>query len=723
MPATPALPALPPSPSAAVTPPTERPQHAAAAPPPPGAPDTATFVRRVRQGIEQWVAAAVESARTELGSSAQVHAVAGDREHTAPALAALRNDGLDLVRRITQAVRTQLDASLAGPGAADGTAAAGSGGEDGRADGGLTLQLIDEAQVDEEIETARIVSLVEDAAEAELQQLNALCSGLRRLGHVDPKAAPLTPAVIARGLRQALSGWPGAAPTRLLLLRLVGAAVGRQMRGVYAEQARLLLGWGVRPASFRVVPTAPARPAAGSAAARDDGASPQAPDARDAMHRLVAWARAATAPAPLDEPASAGQGDALSLRLFGEPVDPSRLRTNPLGGEAAGMLMDRLFEQLEQQARTQAGAQPLLDTLRQAGQRLAASDPQLWDNPSHPWWKLVDALLAAGSLQDGLPARHQDRLNASLQQVVSRLAGPESAAPAQTHGSATAAEVSEAALAVREVASRFLEEQAPEWVEPARVLQQQADREELELALRNQIVQQLRCTPVCPGLRQFLLGPWVMAMAHVAATRGEDSRELADLALVVDDLIRATSQPGTRVSRPQCAVLLRQVEAGLQHGALPASRIGAELADLEALLKAPPPVPTDAAELPDEPPPIVPVAHVLDLHAALPTVPLEMGDGATPEPHRNPEAWAATLQPPGFCRLFLQGRWMSAQLMWISDTGNLFLFKSRHGGRSHSLTRRMLLKLRAAGLATSIDDGYLVAQALDSMVHSELGPA
>ena len=62
---------------------------------------------------------------------------------------------------------------------------------------------------------------------------------------------------------------------------------------------------------------------------------------------------------------------------------------------------------------------------------------------------------------------------------------------------------------------------------------------------------------------------------------------------------------------------------------------------------------------------------------------------------------------------------MNAQLSWVSDSHNLFLFTSRHGGRTHSLTRRMLGKLRNAGLATTIEDGALLAQAMQQLVETD----
>jgi hypothetical protein len=54
----------------------------------------------------------------------------------------------------------------------------------------------------------------------------------------------------------------------------------------------------------------------------------------------------------------------------------------------------------------------------------------------------------------------------------------------------------------------------------------------------------------------------------------------------------------------------------------------------------------------------------------------------------------------------------------VGPDQRLVLFQSRHGGRTHTLTQRMLCKLREAGLATSIDDNLLRAQAMESLVRN-----
>lgn len=657
--------------------------------------DGASFLRAVRAGLEPWVRAAVHRAAEDLTSSAQRLAVAGGREHTAPVLTVLRNGREDLVTRITQALRQRVGASEG----------AGASGPRADAAGGLTLTLIGEAQIDEEIETARIVQLIESEADAELQELNSLCSSLRRLGHVDPKAAPLRPLVCAQALREALADLPVESGTRLLLLRSLGATVGQQMRTVYAQQAQLLSSWGVQPASFRIKPTPAAVRVPLDATRPGELSAPDEPAvAAQSMERLVQWARnAPTAAEPAAQPRAEpdAEAGALTLRLLSEPAPAGRATTN-LARPAAEQLMQRLFSQLGAQGEVSPAARQLVQGLEWAGRELVKEDPALWSKPEHPWWTLIDRLLAVGAVHEDLGEQDQGSLQASLNQVVSRI---------QQAPQLDQQACQRAADEVQAVASRLLEGDASALLDQVSDLQRHADREETETELRNQLVQQLRATPVCAELRRFLVGPWTQVMAAQAQRHGPDSGELAAAALVVDDLIRATAKPGQRVSSAQRAVLLRQVNDGLALAGLPASRVQAEVLDLKGVLRDPPP-PQAVQEAWAEEEEVLPSGQVLDLHAGLPTVPLEMGAEAV----ADTGTWAASLEAGAYCRLFLQGHWVTAQLRWVSPSRNLFLFNSRHGGRAHSLTRRMLQKLRSAGLATNIQDGFLLAQAMDTLV-------
>ena len=709
-------------------------------------PDVARFLHEVREGITPCVRTMLTNAVQALESSDLRHLVAGDRQHTLPAIGLLKARGTALAQQISTHLLLALGQAGQAPAGADSAASAVSTAD--IAPPGLSL--IEEAQIDEDIEIGRLVRDIESTAESELQSLAALFGGLRGLPFVDIHAVPLPPLACARALRagvEALSPEPG---VRGLLLRHLGEATGQQMKATYAAHADLLARWGVAPAPFRVklgtaqdrpadtgsrgwpvgelaaTPTAsgeldPAAPAGSALPAPEDRPSPKA-----SLERLVAHARRPAGgepPAPGSRRLELPDPDGPLLRLAKDlrpmgaapaapalPATPAAAPKPALGRDAATRLMERLFRHLETQVAMSDHSRALLLALRAPGLALAAGEPQLWDSMDHPWWKLLDRLIALGAAHaDDEAAAAADPISAALGQVVLRMGR----APTADRRAWQAASDEVQAAARRDVAER-MDALGPE----AGQLQSEAELQELEAELRSQITQQLRSTPVCPRLRQFLVGPWTQALARTAQHHGPHSTELSNLALVVDDLIHATQEPGKRVSSAQRAVLLRQTRAGLAASGLPPSRAEAELADLVALLRNPPAVQAEEWAEPVSP---LPLPYTLDLHAALPTVPIEMGaDPAGEPPRAGSTGWCATLTPGAHCRLFMLGRWMTVQLVWVSETGSLFLFNSRHGGRVHSLTRRMLQKLRAAGLATHIEDGLLLAQAMDTLVDSQL---
>lgn len=665
-------------------------------------PDPAAFEQVLRQGLGRWMVGVVDAAIRRQEPAASNH---GGSSTPLPG-PLLRQRRVALVQALAGALAAQLDARAS---AAPVAARPADGVTDGITDRSADLTLISETQIDDEIETARIVQLIEAGAERELHELARLCSRLQARSRTDLATVPLGPLACARAVRQAADEVAPDAAQRTALLRGLGAAMAEQLREVYAELAHWLGERGVEPVGARrrdghEPPPAPdagwAAPLADQARVGDETPTPPA----ESMRELVAWAHRTQA-APLDDAAE----PALTLRLDARPAPAPGER--PLPRAAAEELMERLFAELRQQTAQSASMVGLLQRLEQLARRLAADDPQVWSHPGHPGWQLLDRLLAATAVHDDLGAQDQRVLGRSLDALLHRLLG---------RSPLDASACQRAADDVQQLTFALLAHAAAPAADTLAELQREADRDEVERAFRSQILQQLRTTPTCGLLRRFLVGPWTMVLTALALRHGADSEPVGAAALVVDDLIRATAQPGQKVSRALRAVLLRQVGRGLAVTDLPRPRIDAELVELAEILRDPPPLSTDAATAwPDEPsgPPPEPV--MLDLHAGLPTVPMA-GSAVDPLglPPATPAQWAASLQAGALCRLFLQGRWMTARLKWVGPDQRLFLFQSRHGGRTHTLTQRMLCKLREAGLATRIDDNLLRAQAMESLVRN-----
>ncbi|MFO1250965.1 MAG: DUF1631 family protein [Inhella sp.] len=97
----------------------------------------------------------------------------------------------------------------------------------------------------------------------------------------------------------------------------------------------------------------------------------------------------------------------------------------------------------------------------------------------------------------------------------------------------------------------------------------------------------------------------------------------------------------------------------------------------------------------------------------LPTVPMGLDAEAAGAAVAQ---WVKGLREGQRCKIFLQGQWVTARLMWQSENGGFFMFSSPLEGGSHSLTRRALERLRAEGLVTDLAEPSLLQRAVDSLM-------
>jgi hypothetical protein len=73
--------------------------------------------------------------------------------------------------------------------------------------------------------------------------------------------------------------------------------------------------------------------------------------------------------------------------------------------------------------------------------------------------------------------------------------------------------------------------------------------------------------------------------------------------------------------------------------------------------------------------------------------------------------WLASLQVGTWVRMFLQGRWAQAQLLWEGDRGELWLFGDGASDATWAVRRGALLRLHAEGLAKTLTKRSLLARA------------
>jgi len=303
-----------------------------------------------------------QRALEQLQGSALSNAVAGDRQHTASLLPLLRPGPHGLAAAFSAALRQQLREEFARE-PQDDSAARPAAAAPVPID---QLTLVDDQQIEEDIEVARVIQQVDTAAEVELRDLRALCATLRSAPAALPEVVPLRPEVAARALSRALHALGLARDVRLLALRVVGKAVADRLASLVREHTQELKRWGVEPLPYQLRVT----PELQRAASPDDGA----------MRRL------------------AGK--------LGAPAAP------------ADQLIPRLLAQVAAQTHLDPALSRLLQRLAAPALRSANIESGVLSSFQHPVWRLVDRIAALGT---GHAGAHAARLAAQLEPVMLQL--------------------------------------------------------------------------------------------------------------------------------------------------------------------------------------------------------------------------------------------------------------------------------------------------------------
>lgn len=633
-------------------------------------PHTAAFVRALRLEVAQWMPEALTTLTPRLREAGQQAATAAARADLAEATEMMLENGRNWCRSLERAVQDAIADDLEREPELDlpVTMPFGHPTEPAPISLSMSLTLMDEDRIDEEIAVSRLVQIAEVEADGALRELSALCSSLRELQGISPEANPMRPGVVAAALRRAVSGFGLRKPVRLALLRELGGVVGKLLPRLYTGHLEMLAGWGVQPAQFTL--------------------------------RLN-----------IDEQASA-----LQRLEAGADAAPGGVTVE---AQQAGELMARLLTSMASRFTMSDEARALIRRLDAPAQRIAQADPGLWHSLDHPLWQLLDRLVAAGSVHEAMAPGGGPRVTGALEQAVRALEG--SAAPG--------AEQCEQALQAVDTAVSELVEQAQQAVAPeAEALRPPpVTRSAVEDDLREQLRHQARAAHAPPALERFLVGTWAEVLADMADREGPGSEPMRKHAELVDSLIEVTQrQNGRPIAPALLGRLLMLVKLAMADARMPGDRVERELAQLQNVLCAPnagssparapleiafPGQAADpAAAAPRFTPTTLEERHSqLGLHESLTTVRIDPFEGDD-EAAAATAQWLESLEPGAYCRLYLLERWMNAQLIWRSQNRGMFVFKSRHGSQTHSVGRSGLEKLRAAGLATTIGRGEWVAQ-------------
>lgn len=533
--------------------------------------------------------------------------------------------------------------------------------------GPLELSLKDEQEVDEDVELSHLMQNLESQAESALRDLRALCSALRGWPEVRSESPPLHPQALAKTLGDVARQLPLTAGARLVLLRVWVTAASEVLPPVYQRQLRLLKSEGVTPARFQVRLTM-------AAARRDDVAREPAgtpAQAVDAVANPTSYVQAVLQ--QLLE--TAGQAE-------GGLMDGAQV-------QAMDDWMTNILQAVQQEAAAAPRMRQVFDQLMDPGQRLARAEPQLWQQPEHVWWQLLDRLLALCAVFDAEHGGKQEQLAERCDAAVTRLC---TEAPLNsTLCRAVLEEIDAAGSAVI---------QPPDDVA-------EADGGHAEhtigTVVREQLLQQLRASAVPSSVRRFLLGPWLRVMAASLDPAQGDPDQAMRFTHWVDALLAAFRK----------AAALHDVEALLAVAREGLASVGTAQAQIDTWLR-------DLALRLREVPQAEAQPRASWRHEDLPTVPVALhGSVQSARAKRDRIAWIRGLRVGDICRLFVETAWCTAQLVKTPDAGtkgdDVYLFQSRRPHCQHVLTLRALERLRDEGLATSVESGAFIARALDTM--------
>lgn len=562
------------------------------------------------------------------------------------------------------------------------------------------LTLVDEDQADQAIEVSRVIQQIEARAEWELRELTQLATKLDGEGS-------LQPAAFARALSEATSGLGTDKASRALCVSAAAAELAEALRGLAHQASQRLRAWGLEPAGFAAI----------------------LPE-----ERLV------------EDIDVSRSGALLDLRERMHASDPTHAPASD--HDQTAELLSQLFRQIMADPDLEPQVKETICRLQASVLQLALNEPGLLGSDQHPTWALINQIAAHAADHPLSSDPRGSQFLAFVEQLVDRLNQP---------GTVAVADFSHALTEVRGFIQQEQEDELEASVLARLALSKQERHDELLPVLRQQVLEQAQSSHhLSPLLFEFLLGPWSEALTKAVLEQGEEAELTQDLLACVDALLASlepTHNDAERNAlRQRLPALITQLQRGMNLIELPPAerapvldelmQIHRERTRLAAPMPSPAAVPavippTAQAPVAAAKPGLRPVDQLSDDQlmdellppetdadqwgnqetsiAALPTVHMGLDDETGPLVAAT--RWTEQLQPGTRCKLFLQGRWTSAQLIWRSDNGSFYMFTSQLAGGQHSMTRRALERLRAEGLATDLAGTSLMQRAVTGMLH------
>ena len=624
------------------------------------------------------------------------------------------------------------------------------------------LELMDESRVEVDIEISRAMQLIDTTAEWELRELQTFTSTLIGQQHVSAESNPFRPLVYATALWEAACVITAVPVQRATLLRVCAGVTAGLLRNAWAAACTRLESQGVEPGIYRTVLLTPAA-AVGRSPALPDASKPGA--LTSLLARMPGGAAelrlgiggggsavgtggsgtAMTAAHTAEFEQALARLDAMQPELpaptppqvgFATPANRLAVHRAALVASAGAPverqtieLLSRIFDAVLTDPQVQPSFQAVLARMQASALRVALREPAMLESHQHAVWLLFDRI---GEVSAGHP-RPGDARGAALLLCCNALA-EELARASAPDGALYRRALNRLDL--------FLAEQLMAQLRDAEAavaaLRLAEKREIMEQHLSRRLVDQMVPLRTSPGIRRFVTGAWARVMAESFLRHGEDHETTRGYIKLVDQLLWSVQLPDHPQSRQRLVSLLPGMLQRLRSGM---ALIGLPAAEQEAVMNELMTVHTEALRpgtrgaaglsaedivqrlrdevLPETTGPMTFSDSVIDL-SSLDTVPADVMQAESAAAHTDdPARRVEALRSAQRLRLFVRGRWACVQLLWRSDQSLFFLFAAEDPTRTHSITRRALERLAAAGLMLPLESRTLVQRALDSLMREQ----
>jgi hypothetical protein len=571
------------------------------------------------------------------------------------------------------------------------------------------LSLVDERQALQDVALAHVIQVVDDSSGPELHQLGNFFAALRGTARARKNENPVRAALFAQALLVAMSSVELEAQQRYALMRVAATPLAQGLHRIYAALCAKLRAADVS----HLVSSHAAR-------AQD----------YDIAQR-IAQGKRNTAPATLDSLARHMQEHKRQPTQHSAPEAPTLLFKAGHGPD----MLSRLYEQILADTRLLPPLKGLLARLQAAVVRLARHDNSLLRQQEHPTWALLNRVAAHGMAferADDEQLQAFVRLMTAEMQVLVEAPLP------------TAAQFGQVLGRVEQHLSSQAHERSKRNATALASLEREQMRTQWLQLLREQIKAQIAGAPLGPQLCEFLQSRWVDVIVQAMVLHGQTSTQAMAYIEWVDHLLASLQLPVGEAAqqrlRLDLPVLIQALNAGCdaialdadkrepvlqellaQHGRLLRGQPGLPMpAQAPAAVATPEPSPEDLlqrllnereSQLPEH------WAHARVDRGQLPTVPMQLFDQHDQDASMAAVSnWMARQRIGCWYHLFIQGKWMTAQIAWISDKDQFYLFIGQDTEQRHTLTRGAVERLLANGLITALDDDNLVQHAMDTLM-------